>query len=93
MRVIKSITKIVQLDCDDRRRKHMFYQVAGKVGTKATTLIWFVDRLPEVGEHCLFFDENDHISPEMANFNLIHNNHLHSGICDKMNSDGYPFVY
>ena len=94
--ILETVSKIVQLPHDAKRKKHTFYQVAGKVGTHPTTLIWFVDKLPEVGRGCIFLyeDQQGFISPASKNFNICGNfpSLVHYGICDKINEDGYPFV-
>ena len=97
MTVLESVSRIVQLPHDEKKKKHTFLQVAGKVGTHARTLIWFVDKLPEVGEDCRFLYEAQQgfVSPTSKNFNICCNflSAIHFGICDKINDDGYPFVH
>lgn len=96
MTILNTVKKIVQLPLDEKKKKHTFYQVAGKVGTHPTTLIWFVDKLPEVGQGSIFLyeDQQGFISPTNRNFNVCNFLSLvRYGTCDKINEDGYPFVY
>lgn len=92
--ILDTVTRICSLPIDDgKRKKHTFYQMNAKVGT-VPALVWYVDKIPEVGDWCYFYDElgQQRVSPKLKNFNMICDNGFQSGFCDRKNDDGYCFI-
>ena len=94
MNPLKTITKVFAIPfVDEKPKRHKLHLFFGKVGTTATTRIWFVDGLPEVDKLCLYIDENDFISPEDKNFSSkILNYNIHHSLCREIRNDEYILV-
>lgn len=89
------ITKVFMAPWEDKRHRHKIFHAYGKVGTTATTSIYFIDSVPKLGELCnftCFMDLSvDPFEPN-NNWSLICYNYICSGQVTKINDDGYVFV-
>lgn len=87
--------KLFEAPWEDKRHRHKIYKAFGKVGTTATTCIYFIDKVPKLGEGCWFVCDNDlAVDPFEPNNNwsLICYNYINHGEVTKINDDGYVFV-
>ena len=51
------ITKVFEIPYYDKKKKrHKLYKVQGKVGTTCSTIVYFVDKIPDLNEPCFFID-------------------------------------
>lgn len=94
IRIIDKITKVFE-SYDGVRKRHTIYKAIGKVGTTSTTIIYFIDKVPNLNEYCWFIDSNN-ISADpfdkKSNFIWVCTPYIHYGFCDRINDDGYCFV-
>lgn len=95
IRVNRECVKVFSAGYEERKR-HRLYEVLGKEGTTASTILYFIDKVPKLGESCLYISTNDlRTDPfdKKSNFSLICSPYVKCGIVDRINEDGYCFVY
>ena len=90
MEHIKTITKVFNIPFyEEGKHRHTLYKFRGKMGTHASTWLYFIDKLPEEGELCMYFCWEDGISPEWTkNFTTICGNFIHYAECREINGKG-----
>lgn len=89
------ITKVLETPWEDKRHRHTIFKAYGKVGTTASTLIFFIDEVPELEQTCKFVSFSDlAVDPfELGNnWSLICYNYIRTGYVTKINDDGFVFV-
>ena len=94
LRYYKKITRVFNIPFyEEGKHKHTLYCFPGKMGTHATTWLWFVDELPEPGKLCTYLCEEDGINPDAKNFGTVVLSNggmfIHHGECNEIRS-GIP---
>lgn len=72
---------------DDEPKMHTLYECHGKVGTTASTILWFLS-VPKKGEWAWGIDENSHLSPYM-NGHAFRYAEFRSYMIDDVYEDGF----
>lgn len=89
------VTKVFEAPWEDKRHRHAVFKAYGKVGTTASTLIFFIDEVPELEQPCKFVSFSDlSVDPfePNSNWGLICHNYIKTGYVTKINDDGFVFV-
>lgn len=72
---------------DKEPKMHTLYECHGKVGTTASTILWFMEE-PKKGEQIWGIDENSHLSPYM-NGHAFRYADFQTFVIDDVYADGF----
>lgn len=76
---------------DSEPKMHTLYECIGKVGTTATTVLWFMD-VPQIGVKNYAIDEVEHLSPYNKGYAFRYAE-FKSYMIDDIYHDGYVICH
>ena len=97
VKIQEVFTKVFQIPyVDEKRKRHKLYQVNGKIETTGSTIIYFIDKIPELEELWYYIDGGCNTIINAGGIKEINSyvitNLVQEGIIDKINSDGFCFI-